>query len=141
VVTLNLQQISLQVAERLHDIATDHGFAPVVTGELRKAHVVQPFGATDALLSANTPYAAAVHEGRRAITIKPKGRKALLWNSAAHPVRTVHQPARPGNPWLRRAVEALSREGLGFLEPALGRDVAEELTRTLRAQGLTVQTL
>ena len=138
---INLQKISLKVAERLKDYATDDGFAPVLTGELRKSHVVQPYGAADALLSANTPYAAAVHEGRRAVTIRPKGRKALLWNGAAHPVRAAHQPARPGNPWLRRAIEALSRDGLEFLEPDLGRDVADELTKALRAQGLTVTKL
>lgn len=138
---IDMQKISLKVAERLRGYATDPGFAPVLSGELRKSHVVQPYGATDALLSANTPYAAAVHEGRAAITIRPKSRKAILWSGAAHPVRAVHQPARVGNPWMRRAVEALSRDGLGFLEPDLGRDVAAELTRALRAQGLTVQTL
>ncbi len=136
-----LQQISLKIAERLKDYATDPGFAPVATGELRKSHVVQPYGATDALLSANTPYAAAVHEGRRAITIRPKGRKALLWSGAAHPVRAVHQPARAGNPWLRRAVEALTRDGLEFLEPDLGASVADDLAKALREQGLTVTKL
>jgi hypothetical protein len=131
VVTLNLQQISLQVAERLRDIATNDGYAPVKTGELRKAHVSENYGSTDAILTANTPYAAAVHEGHRSFVIHRKSKHGKAF--------TQNMPATEGNPWLRRAAEALSREGLGFLEPALGRDVAEELTRTLRAQGLTVE--
>ena len=135
---LDLQQISLQIAERLRDYATDTGFAPVRSGELRKAHVSQPFGATDAILSANTPYARAVHDGRPAITIKPKSRRALLWTGADHPMRAVHQPARAGNPWMRRAVEMLSRDGLGFLEPELGSAVAADLAQRLRKQGLSV---
>lgn len=136
--SLDLQMLSLQIAERIRDHATEAGFAPVVTGELRKAHVVQPYGATDAVLSANTPYARSVHDGRPAITIRPKGRKALLWNGAAHPVRVVHQPARSGNPWLRRAVGMLTAEGLDFLTPTFGPEVAAELAAALRAQGLTV---
>lgn len=138
--TLDLQRLSLQVAERLRDYATDPGFVPVDTGELRKAHVVQPHGLTDAVLSANTPYARAVHDGRPAITIRPKSRKALLWNGAAHPVRAVKQPARAGNPWLRRAVHTLQADGLDFLANSFGADVAAELTKSLRAQGLDVTT-
>lgn len=142
--TIDLQKISRKVAERLKDYATDEGFAPVASGELRKSHVVQDYGATDALLSANTPYAAAVHEGRRAITIRPKTKPKLVWMGANGKLRGaafVKQPARPANPWLRRAIEALSRDGLEFLEPDLGRDVADELTKALRAQGLTVTKL
>jgi phage gpG-like protein len=142
--TIDLQKISLKVAERLKDFATDPGFAPVDTGELRKSHVVQSYGATDALLSANTPYAAAVHEGRRAVTIRPKSKAKLVWkgpNGKLTGAAYVNQPARAGNPWLRRAVEALSRDGLEFLEPDLGQDVANALTQALRAQGLTVTKL
>lgn len=135
-----LQKISLQIAERLRDYATDSGNVPVRSGELRKSHVTMPFGAHDAILTANTPYAAAVHEGRPAITIRPKSRKALLWNGAAHPARVVHQPARLGNPWMRRAVEMLSQGGLDFLAPELGPPVARALADALRAQGLTVKT-
>ncbi len=135
---LDVQMISRQVAERIRDHATDPGFVPVQSGELRKAHVVMDYGSTDAILTANTPYARAVHDGRPAITIRPKSRKAILWGGAAHPVRAVRQPARAGNPWLQRAVQALQAEGLDFLAPQFGPDVARELTASLRAQGLTV---
>lgn len=135
---LDLQKISLQVGEYLRGLSIEPGNVPIRTGELRKSHLVHPYGATDALLSANTPYAAAVHEGRRAITIRPRSKKAILWNGAAHPVRAVHQPARPGNAWMRRAVETLARDGLDFLAPELGPAVADDLAQSLRRQGLTV---
>ena len=136
---MNIQRITLQIAEKLREIATRQGNVPFDKGDLRKSHVVEPSGDTDAILSANTPYARAVHDGRPAITIKPKRKKALAWKGARHPAKSVKQPARKGNPWLARAVEELEQEGLGFLEPEFGEDVADEFTRALRAGGLEVR--
>lgn len=136
---MNLQRIALQIAEKLREIATRQGNVPFDKGDLRKAHVVEPSGAHDAILSANTPYARAVHDGRPAITIKPKRKKALKWRGAAHPVKSVKQPARKGNPWLARAVEELEQEGFDFLAPELGQEVADELAVALRARGLEVR--
>ncbi len=136
---IDWQRITLQVAEKLREIATRQGNVPFDRGDLRKAHVVEPSGTTEAILAVNTPYARAVHDGRPAITIKPKRKKALSWKGAAHPVKTVNQPARKGDPWLARAVEDLEREGLGFLAPEVGQEVADELTEALRAHGLNVR--
>ncbi|WP_224825775.1 hypothetical protein [Cognatishimia sp. MH4019] len=136
---MNLQRISLQVAEKLREIATRQGNVPFDKGDLRKAHVVEPSGTEDAILAANTPYARAVHDGRPALTIKPKRKKALAWKGGRHPAKSVKQPAREGNPWLARAVDELEREGLDFLAPELGQDVADELTDALRARGLAVR--
>jgi hypothetical protein len=136
---MNLQSLSLKVAEKLREIATRQGNVPFDKGDLRKAHVVEPSGKTDAILSANTPYARAVHDGRPALTIKPKRKKALAFKGGRHPVKSVKQPARKGNPWLARAVEDLEREGLGFLAPELGQEVADELTEALRDRGLKVR--
>ena len=129
---LNTQQISLQIAERLREIATRQGNVPFRTGNLRKAHTVSPQGVHGAVLSASTPYARAVHDGRPALTIRPKGKKALHWRGASHPVRAVRQPARAGNPWLRRAVDELQREGVDFLAPRIGAIAANELNQALR---------
>jgi len=137
--SLPLQRWTLQIAEKLREIATRQGNVPFDKGDLRKAHVVEPSGTTDAILSANTPYARAVHDGRPAITIKPKRKKAMAWQGARHPVKSVNQPARNGNPWLARAVEDLEREGLDFLAPEVGQEVADELTQALRARGLRVR--
>lgn len=134
--TLNWQRIALQVAEKLREIATRQGNVPFDKGDLRKSHITEPVGANDALLTANTPYARAVHDGRPALTIKPKRKKALAWKGAAHPMGAVRQPARKGNPWLTRAVADLEREGLDFLAPEIGEAVAGDLTRALRKHGL-----
>lgn len=137
---MNLQRISLQVAEKLREIATRQGNVPFDKGDLRKAHVpAEPVGQDDAVLSVNSPYARAVHDGRPALTIKPKRKKALAWKGGRHPAKSVKQPARKGNPWLARAVDELEREGLDFLAPELGQDVADELTDALRARGLAVR--
>jgi len=137
--SLPLQRWTLQVAEKLREIATRQGNVPFDKGDLRKAHVVEPSGTTDAILSANTPYARAVHDGRPAITIKPKRKKALAWKGARNPVKSVNQAARKGDPWLTRAVEELEREGLDFLAPEVGQEVADELTKALRARGLRMR--
>ncbi len=138
--TLNPQQIALQIAEKLREIATRQGNVPFDKGDLRKSHVVQPHGNDAAILSANTPYARPVHDGRPAITIKPKRRKALKWAGAKGPVfaGAAKQPARKGNPWLARAVAELESEGLDFLAPQIGQDVADDLTAALRKRGLHV---
>lgn len=136
---MKLQRITLKVAEKLRAIATRQGNVPFDKGDLRKAHVVEPSGTTDAILSANTPYARAVHDGRPALTIKPKRKKALAWKGGRHPAKSVKQPARQGNPWLARAVEELEQEGLGFLAPDIGQEMADELTDALRARGVAVR--
>lgn len=142
---IDLQKYALQIAEKLREIALRDGNVPVKSGDLRKAHVSEPHGTTDAILSANTPYARAVHDGRPAITIKPKKAKRLVWRAdgkRGKPDRGaafVNQPARQGNPWLARAVEEMEREGLGFLAPELGEDIAAELSEGLRKRGLSVK--
>ncbi len=136
---MNLQRIALQIAEKLREIATRQGNVPFDKGDLRKAHVVEPIGETDAQVSVNTPYARAVHDGRPALVIKPKRKKALAWPGGDNPVKSVKQPAREANPWLAKAVEEMEQEGLEFLAPELGQDVADELTDALRARGLAVR--
>jgi len=136
---MRLQLLSLKVAEKLREIATRQGNVPFVKGDLRKAHVVEPHGTEDAILSVNTPYARAVHDGRPALTIKPKRKKALAWSGGEHPAKSVKQPAREGNPWLANAVEELEQEGLGFLAPDIGQEMADELTDALRARGVAVR--
>jgi len=137
--TLSDQQVALQVAERLREIATRQGTVPFKTGDLRKAHVVEPQG-KGAALRANTPYARAVHDGRPARTIRAKKKKALYWKGAAHPVKAVNQPATRGRPWIEDSIQTLQREGLGFLAPAIGADAVKRLERELaKSKLLTVK--
>lgn len=55
-------------------------------------------------------YAAAVHEGRRALTIRAKGGGRLRFVVDGRVVfaREVHQPARAGRPFLRTALEEVA---------------------------------
>jgi hypothetical protein len=60
-------------------------------------------------------YAAAVHEGRRALTIRakrPGGRLKFVVDGRTVYARQVHQPARAGRPYLRQALqEVAAQEG------------------------------
>ncbi|MEG9884167.1 MAG: hypothetical protein V6Z86_06040 [Hyphomicrobiales bacterium] len=140
--SLDPQRLALHIAERLREIATRQGNVPfgrAQGGTLRKSHIVEPYGRSGARLAANTPYARAVHDGRPAIVIKPRRKKALYWPKAAHPVKAVRQPARRPNPWLMRAVKQLEREGLDFLRPEIGQAAVDDLERGLRRKRLIVK--
>lgn len=60
-------------------------------------------------------YAAAVHEGRRALTIRAKGNGRLKFTGSDGRtvfVKSVHQPARAGRPYLAQALrEVAAQEG------------------------------
>ncbi len=59
-------------------------------------------------------YAAAVHNGRRALTITAKGNGRLKFTVDGRTVyaRRVHQPARAGRPYLSQALrEVAAQEG------------------------------
>jgi hypothetical protein len=56
-------------------------------------------------------YAAAVHEGRRALTIRPKrpgGRLKFTVGGRTVYARQVHQPARAGRPYLAQALREVA---------------------------------
>ncbi len=131
---LNTTQIVLQIAEKVREIATRQGNVPFKTGDLRKSHVVHMLSETSAEVGSNLPYARAVHDGRPAITIRPKNGKALKFKIGGETffAKSVRQKARAGKPWLADAAQELRREGLGFLEKQVAREVREELERAIR---------
>lgn len=57
-------------------------------------------------------YAAAVHNGRRALTIRARRKKSLRFTVDGRVVfaRQVHQPARKGRPFLTRALREVARQ-------------------------------
>lgn len=90
---------------------------PVDTGNLRASGKMN-VGARGAVVIGQVEYtasyAAAVHEGRRALTIKAKGGGRLKFVVDGRTVyaRQVHQPARRGRPFLRTAlIEVAAQEG------------------------------
>lgn len=91
---------------------------PVDTGNLR-ASGSMTLGDRGSLVVGRVEYtasyAAAVHEGRRALTIRAKGGGYLRFVVDGKVVfaRSVHQPARRGRPFLRDALlEVAAQEGL-----------------------------
>ncbi len=92
--------------------------APVDTGLLRASGRMTLGRDRGALVIGGVEYtanyAAAVHEGRRALTIRAKGNGRLKFTVDGRTVyaRSVHQPARPGRPFLSQALrEVAPQEG------------------------------
>ncbi len=90
---------------------------PVKTGHLRRSITSRVESSTRGRVGTNLRYARAVHQGRRAMTIRPKNKRALFWKGAAHPVKVVHQKARAGNPFLTN--------GLNRAQPQIEADLAK----------------
>jgi hypothetical protein len=91
---------------------------PVDTGNLRASGQMNGPIVSGLTVSGSVEYtaryAAAVHEGRRALTIRAKGGGRLKFVVDGRTVyaRQVHQPARAGRPYLRTALfEVAAREG------------------------------
>jgi hypothetical protein len=86
---------------------------PVDTGRLRGS--IRSVLGTDnkgrfGLVGSDVDYALYVHRGTRAYTIKPKVKKALWWEGAAHPVMRVRIKERKARPFLNDALERALRE-------------------------------
>lgn len=90
---------------------------PVDTGNLRAGHqfrLTQSSNKVTGEVFNKVKYALPVHEGRRAVVIRPKDKQALAFTWHGQPMvrKWVHQPARRGRPWLRDALrEVASQEG------------------------------
>lgn len=90
---------------------------PVDTGNLRASHQFKIKNAANGITGevfTKVNYALAVHEGRRALVIRPKHKQALAfrWHGVPMVRKWVHQPARRGKPWLRDALrEVATQEG------------------------------
>jgi hypothetical protein len=83
---------------------------PVDNGYLRSTGRIEPATPRGAVVVGavvyDAEYAAAVHEGRRALTIRAKGNGRLRFVVDGRVVyaRSVHQPARAGRPYLSTAL-------------------------------------
>lgn len=90
---------------------------PVDEGNLRSSHqfrLTQSSNGVTGEVFTKVKYALAVHEGRRAIVIRPKHKKALafVWHGQPMVRKWVTQPARRGRPWMRDALrEVATQEG------------------------------
>lgn len=89
--------------------------APVDSGNLRATGSISgPTRQGNVMVGAveyTADYAAAVHNGRRALTIRPRGGGLLRFEVGGRVVyaRSVRQPARPARPYLSSALEEVAR--------------------------------
>jgi hypothetical protein len=90
---------------------------PVDQGNLRASHQFKLTSGASAITGevyTLVEYALPLHEGRGALTIYPRTKKALAfrWHGRQFVRKSVTQPARRGRPWLRDALtEVAANEG------------------------------
>jgi len=98
---------------------------PVDTGNLRaqnNSRILRTSTSVTGEIFNDTAYAAAVHNGSRAYTIRPRHKKALRWVTKGGDVvfaKSARHKARRGRPWLYRALlEVAGPAGFAVSRPA-----------------------
>ena len=134
---VDLDAVVLQIAERLRDKGTEQGRIPFLTGDLRKSVQTERVGHGVASVGSNLSYARAVHDGRPAITIKPKknrknGKLRFTVGGKTVFAKEVHQKARKGKPFLKEAADEMDSEGYGFLDRYLVPIAEKELIEKVK---------
>ena len=85
----------------------------VKTGHLRR-HTVAQIGRLEATIhTSNIKYAPWVEKGTGAHTIRPKRKKALSWQGASLPVKSVRHPGSAAKPFL---IPAFKQEKPKFIQ-------------------------
>lgn len=153
------QKIGEQVGLKLVEIVTRPDNIPFYRGDLRKSIVNQVIDSgadTLVIVGTNLSYAKDVHNGRKALVIRPRKAKILAWwtnpektkklvpfphgkafkkaieNKQIRVSKRVLQPARAPDPFLINALKILQYEGMGFLAPLLKKHTVQELEQVLR---------
>ena len=72
----------------------------VITGHLRRGLATDIKGLEATIHTSNIKYARIVEEGTRPHTIRARGKKALYWKGAKHPVKSVRHPGSKAKPYL-----------------------------------------
>lgn len=158
---IDTQALALKIAQRLRTIAVKEtipvgkgskiwriktksgrvieGGVTKQGGELRRSVHVSRFNG-GAVVGTNKVYARAVHEGRRALIIRPRKKKALAWNAGRAVAKKVFQPAREGNPFFRNALD-IFQDGFDNEIKVLNldTDTAQALKNALLHKGLKVR--
>ncbi len=148
---IDTKRLALRLAHRIRAIAIQEGLVPVgkpdpdspkrTGGELRKSIHVSSWGG-GAVVGTNKAYARAVHEGRRAMIIRPKRAKMLRWAKGGKAVfaRKVFQPRREGRPFFRAAVDLFERDlDKEVMRLGLEDEAAQVLAKSLRRHGVKVR--
>ena len=78
----------------------------VKTGHLRRGITTNVGNMEVTVHTSNIKYARMVEEGTRPHTIRAKGKRALYWKGAKHPVKSVRHPGSKAKPYLIPAFES-----------------------------------
>ena len=139
-----IQVAVLRIGERLRAIAIEDT-VPVRRGQLRKSIFVKSRGPLSMEVATNLAYARAVHDGRRALTIRPRAAKALRFKIGGAGkwvfARVARQKARPARPFFRDAIARFMANKDAELASVLADYPAafvNDLAKTLRADGIHV---
>lgn len=122
----DVTRITLRVLNRARVLS------PVDEGTLRSSHQFRIKSSSSKVLGevfTNVKYALAVHEGRRAVVIRPKNKQALafVWHGRPMVRKWVHQPARRGKPWMRDALREVAAQEGYKMQSAAAADSSGEL--------------
>ena len=72
---INVNEIVMKIALKVEDLATEQGRIPFLSGDLRKSITSELIKKGVARVGSPLPYARAVHDGRKALIIRPNVQK------------------------------------------------------------------
>lgn len=87
--------------------------APRRTGRLKGSGIEKGYTGSGGWVfasKARVPYMDWVIDGTGPYTIVPKGKQALFWPGASHPVKIVHRKGQKSNPFVDRAANTMMGE-------------------------------
>ena len=115
---INLKGMSKEIRSDVQKVLKNSGFnieakakrnlssnGSVKTGHLRQGIATDVGNLEVTVHTSNIKYARMVEEGTRPHTIRAKGKKALYWKGARHPVKSVRHPGSKAKPYLIPAFE------------------------------------
>lgn len=102
---------------------------PVKGGHLRRSITSDVQEARSrVVVGTNLDYALFVHEGTKAHTIVARRKRALFWEGAGHPVRSVRHPGTKANPFMERGLDR-SRGAIDRLAEDAGYELFSRIAR------------
>ena len=115
---IDLKETSNEIRSDIQKVLVNSGFniearakrnisnnGSVKTGHLRRGITTNVGNMEVTVHTSNIKYARIVEEGSRPHTIRPRGKKALYWKGAKHPVKSVRHPGSKAKPYLIPAFE------------------------------------
>ena len=119
-IAVAIKQSTLSIRRQAQQNLTANG--SVKTGNLKRSIAYKLTQDTGIVHTSNVVYAIIVEKGSKAHTIKPKSKKALYWQGARHPVKSVRHPGTRPKPYLLPALEAEKPKFIQNLKDAIQLD-------------------